>query len=215
MTIDASDIVMRWFRTNRRFAGTLALFALALQFTLAFGHIHLRDFAGVPGVAVAQAQATTTDPADRPQPRPFRRRLLSDLRHRKPGGHPGASEPGCARTADLIDRHFLRSFLRGALRPHGSRAISRARTSFRLTNRSSRSHRRDFVTVDAVRKPCQSASPRLVMNPSIDVDAHRRRRMKAFGEKDAYRRPCRTAAQRFRAREHGRQQLVPCSNRAA
>jgi hypothetical protein len=54
---------MRWFRTNRRFAGTLALFALALQFTLAFGHIHLRDFAGVPGVAVAQTQATTADPA--------------------------------------------------------------------------------------------------------------------------------------------------------
>ncbi|MGB8549829.1 MAG: hypothetical protein WCD82_16760 [Xanthobacteraceae bacterium] len=63
MTIDASDIVMRWFRTNRRFAGTLALFALALQFTLAFGHIHLRDFAGVPGVAVAQTQTTATDPA--------------------------------------------------------------------------------------------------------------------------------------------------------
>ena len=59
-----SDIVMRWFRTNRRFAGTLALFALALQITLSFGHIHLRDFAGVPGVAVAQAQATATDPAN-------------------------------------------------------------------------------------------------------------------------------------------------------
>jgi hypothetical protein len=55
---------VRWFRTNRRFSGTLALFALALQFTLAFGHIHLRDFAGVPGAAVAQAQATTTGPAD-------------------------------------------------------------------------------------------------------------------------------------------------------
>jgi hypothetical protein len=50
---------MRWFRTNRRFSGTLALFALALQFTLAFGHIHLRDFAGIPGVAVAQAQASS------------------------------------------------------------------------------------------------------------------------------------------------------------
>ena len=54
---------MRWFRTNRRFAGTLALFALALQFTLAFGHVHLRDFAGVPGVAIAQTQAATADPA--------------------------------------------------------------------------------------------------------------------------------------------------------
>jgi hypothetical protein len=54
---------VRWFRTNRRFAGTLGLFALALEITLAFGHIHWRDFAGVPGVAAAQAQATTTDPA--------------------------------------------------------------------------------------------------------------------------------------------------------
>lgn len=54
---------MRWFRTNRRFAGTLALFALALQYTLAFGHIHLRDFAGIPGVAV-QAQAVADAPAN-------------------------------------------------------------------------------------------------------------------------------------------------------
>ena len=54
---------MRWFRANRRFSGTLALFALALQFTLAFGHIHLREFAGVPGVAAAQTPATTADPA--------------------------------------------------------------------------------------------------------------------------------------------------------
>jgi len=52
---------MRWFRTNRRFSGALALFALALQITLAFGHIHPRDFAGIPGVAVAQVQ----DSADR------------------------------------------------------------------------------------------------------------------------------------------------------
>src|SRR5215472_13233042 len=54
-------LVMRWFRANRRFSGTLALFALALQFTLAFGHIHLRDFAGVPGVTVARTLATTAD----------------------------------------------------------------------------------------------------------------------------------------------------------
>ncbi len=56
------DIVMRWFRTNRRFYGALALFALALQITLSFGHCHLRDFAAIPGVAVAQAQ----DGSDRP-----------------------------------------------------------------------------------------------------------------------------------------------------
>ena len=53
---------MRWFRTNCRFYGALALFALALQITLSFGHVHIRDFAGIPGVAVAQAQ----DGSDRP-----------------------------------------------------------------------------------------------------------------------------------------------------
>jgi hypothetical protein len=51
------EALMRWYRSNRKFAGSLALFALALQMTLAFGHIHLRDFAGMPGVANAQAQA--------------------------------------------------------------------------------------------------------------------------------------------------------------
>ena len=52
--------VMRWFRSNRGTSGALALFALALQIALAFGHIHQRDFAGVPSVVVAQA--TATDP---------------------------------------------------------------------------------------------------------------------------------------------------------
>jgi hypothetical protein len=47
---------LRWYRSNRKFAGSLALFALALQMMLAFGHIHSRDFAGVPGIATAQAQ---------------------------------------------------------------------------------------------------------------------------------------------------------------
>ena len=53
--------VMRWFRSNRGTSGALALFALTLQIALAFGHIHLRDFAGVPGVVVAHA--TAPDPA--------------------------------------------------------------------------------------------------------------------------------------------------------
>ena len=49
---------MSWVRTHRRFGGTLALFALALQLVLSFGHVHERDFAGIPGSAVAQAQVT-------------------------------------------------------------------------------------------------------------------------------------------------------------
>jgi len=52
---------MRWFRTNRRLSGTLALLALALQIALAFGHIHLRDVAGASGAAFSQARATIGD----------------------------------------------------------------------------------------------------------------------------------------------------------
>jgi len=37
---------MRWFRANRRIGGPLALFALALQFCLAFGHVHPEDLYG-------------------------------------------------------------------------------------------------------------------------------------------------------------------------
>ena len=52
---------MRWYRSNRKFAGSLALFALALQMMLAFGHFHPRDFAGVPGIATAQAQTAPSN----------------------------------------------------------------------------------------------------------------------------------------------------------
>lgn len=35
---------MGWIRAGRRLGGWLALFALVLQLTLAFGHIHAEDF---------------------------------------------------------------------------------------------------------------------------------------------------------------------------
>ena len=37
---------MRWFRANKTFGSRLALFALAVQFVLAFGHIHHEDIFG-------------------------------------------------------------------------------------------------------------------------------------------------------------------------
>lgn len=39
-------LLMRWFRANRKVGGPLALFALALQFCLAFGHTHPEDLYG-------------------------------------------------------------------------------------------------------------------------------------------------------------------------
>jgi hypothetical protein len=57
---------MRWFRANAKFGGRLALFALALQFVLSFGHIHTEDLYG-PVRAAAAIAAPGTD-GGQPQP---------------------------------------------------------------------------------------------------------------------------------------------------
>lgn len=49
---------MRWFRTMRRFCGSLGLAALALQLVLSFGHIHLDGVhRGSHGTTVASSSA--------------------------------------------------------------------------------------------------------------------------------------------------------------
>jgi len=48
---------MRWFRANKTFGSRLALFALAVQFVLAFGHIHHEDIYGPARSAAAIAAA--------------------------------------------------------------------------------------------------------------------------------------------------------------
>ena len=45
---------MRRFRTNRILGGQLALFALAVQFVLSFGHVHVHDIGrSAPGVVAS------------------------------------------------------------------------------------------------------------------------------------------------------------------
>lgn len=46
---------MRWFRACRKFGGRLALFALALQFYLSFGHIHPDDIYGPASIPLSSA----------------------------------------------------------------------------------------------------------------------------------------------------------------
>jgi hypothetical protein len=48
---------MRWFRANRILGGRLALLALAVQFVVAFGHIHHDDIYGFTRTAAAIAAA--------------------------------------------------------------------------------------------------------------------------------------------------------------
>jgi hypothetical protein len=55
---------MRWVRSNIQWGARLALFALALQLVLSFGHIHLSDLLG-PGASIQTAAAARAsgDPA--------------------------------------------------------------------------------------------------------------------------------------------------------
>jgi hypothetical protein len=70
---------MRWFRTNIRFGSRLALFALAVQIVLSFGHVHLSDLVGTSG-----ANAIVAGDAGSPA-------------KNTPGHEPGTpADPGCA-----------------------------------------------------------------------------------------------------------------------
>ena len=69
---------MRWFRTNRIFGGRLALFALAVQFVLSFGHVHVHGIGhSAPGV-VASVHGSAGAPAPTPTPTPTQNKPDSD-----------------------------------------------------------------------------------------------------------------------------------------
>jgi hypothetical protein len=61
---------MRWFRANKTFGSRLALLALAVQFVVAFGHIHRDDIYGSARAAAAIAAPVPGDsqplPGDQP-----------------------------------------------------------------------------------------------------------------------------------------------------
>ena len=59
---------MRWIRSNIAFGSRLALFALALQLALSFGHVHPEDLsaAAAPGVAAAIAGSAAADQSPQP-----------------------------------------------------------------------------------------------------------------------------------------------------
>jgi len=76
---EGTRAVMRWFRANIRFGSRLALFALAVQIVLSFGHVHLSDLGGAAG-----AQTIVTSGLDGPA-------------KKSPGHQPGTPvDPGCA-----------------------------------------------------------------------------------------------------------------------
>ena len=77
---------MRWFRANRIFGGRLALFALAVQLALSFGHIHREDIFGY-----GTASAT-----------PSHRRPLVMRSRARPIASPGHPDDYCAICATIF-----------------------------------------------------------------------------------------------------------------
>src|SRR5262245_37555640 len=55
---------MRWFRSNRCFGARLALIAVALQFVLTFGHVHLALLAQVAADQELSSTATGAGGSD-------------------------------------------------------------------------------------------------------------------------------------------------------
>jgi hypothetical protein len=58
-------VSMRWFRSNRHFGTRLALIAVALQFVLTFGHVHLAQAAAHHELSSTAAGPGGSDQSDR------------------------------------------------------------------------------------------------------------------------------------------------------
>jgi hypothetical protein len=72
---DARSVTMNWFRSHSRLGAYLALFALAFQLAVSFGHVHLdhlKPTAGATAMASAQPTSekvnTPSGPAGREDP---------------------------------------------------------------------------------------------------------------------------------------------------
>jgi hypothetical protein len=101
---------MRWFRSNKKTGGRLALFALALQLVLSFGHIHRDDIYG-PARAAASAPVTEKSPS-LPSDQPSKHgsdycaicATMSLLGNSSVAQAPQLPVPSVSHTAEQIDR---------------------------------------------------------------------------------------------------------------
>jgi DUF2946 family protein len=55
---------MHWIRRNSRFGSWAAIFALAIQLVLSFGHIHLENFQGSPALTASSSQPNPNTSGD-------------------------------------------------------------------------------------------------------------------------------------------------------
>jgi hypothetical protein len=67
---DARRIGMKWFRSNIQHGSRLALFALAIQFALSFGHFHGISAQAAPAIQQTSQQAPSGPDSDQPSTGP-------------------------------------------------------------------------------------------------------------------------------------------------
>jgi len=77
---------MKWFRSRAKHGARLALFALAVQFVLSFGHFHWDAAEAAPAIAPIAGQSTAVHPSDGPAAVPTVR--TDPASHQKPDRHP-------------------------------------------------------------------------------------------------------------------------------
>jgi hypothetical protein len=63
---EVREALMHWFRARLRSSSFVALFALALQLALSFGHVHLDDLSGQARVQIETSSTTAPASGDTP-----------------------------------------------------------------------------------------------------------------------------------------------------
>jgi hypothetical protein len=92
-----AHIGMKWFRSNIKRGSRLALFALAVQFALSFGHFH--EIAARPAPAILSGQIQSSFAQASPLPAPDA--VSRSAQQQQPAsdhnsGHPQSSDDACA-----------------------------------------------------------------------------------------------------------------------
>lgn len=118
---------MRALRAKKRFGGWLALFALGLQLTLSFGHIHAEDFkvqnSAAANTAAAQNQTAPQNAPDGGHDGDFC--AICAVMHMA-GTSPLPGAPSIALPADIISAVFVATDLTALPPPAGQFFQARA-----------------------------------------------------------------------------------------
>src|SRR5688572_24422992 len=83
-----ASVGMKWLRSNIKHGSRLALFALAVQFVLSFGHFHAVDAHAAPALQSAPAPSDHPDAGGIPAPA-----AVDESERQQPAPHHDSDQP--------------------------------------------------------------------------------------------------------------------------